>query len=74
MSEVQSDGGELSTRLRDLLKEDVLEHPAVRAIARLVAERDLSALTPDQSYIYQWHIKPYLQGGYSDEDPECITM
>jgi hypothetical protein len=74
MREVYSDCGELSAQLSELLENDVLEHPAARAIARLVAEGDVSALTPDQRYIYEWHIKPHLHGGRSDEDPECIIM
>ena len=39
-------------RLRDILDNDVLEHPTTRAIASLVAESGLSILASDQRDIY----------------------
>jgi hypothetical protein len=67
-----SEEREISRQMRVLVERDVLEHPTARAIARLIAERDLSILTPDQRYIYEWHIKPHLRAGHSDEGSECI--
>ena len=69
-----SENEELAIQLRSLVSNDVLEHPAARAIARLVADHGLSILTPDERFIYEWHIKPYLHGTFSDEDPECISV
>ncbi|WP_404295267.1 hypothetical protein ACD578_27800 (plasmid) [Microvirga sp. RSM25] len=74
MSKDYSANEELSKQLGDLLADDVFEHPAARATARLVAEHDLSILTPDQRFIYDWHIRPYLRGAHSDEDPECMSI
>ncbi len=65
---------DLAKQLGGLLAQDVLEHPAARATARLVVEHDLSILTPDERIIYDWHINPYLRGSHSDEDPECISI
>jgi hypothetical protein len=61
-------------RLRDLLDNDVLEHPTTRAIASLVAESGLSILAPDQRDIYEWYIKPLLDDAGSDEAPEGIIV
>jgi hypothetical protein len=61
-------------RLRDLLDNDVLEHPTTRAIANLVAESGLSILAPDQRDIYEWYIKPLLDDGRSDGAPESIIV
>jgi len=61
-------------RLRDLLDNDVLEHPTTRAIANLVAESGLSILAPDQRDIYEWYIKPLLGNDRSDEAPESIIV
>jgi hypothetical protein len=72
--EVQAVRGELSTQVSDLLERDVLEHPAARTVARLVAEGGLAALTLEHRYIYEWHIKPHLQSAWPDEDPECIIF
>jgi hypothetical protein len=69
-----SDKEELSIQLRTLLANDVLEHPAARATAWLIADHGLSTLPPDERLIYERHIKPYLHGTFSDEDPECISI
>jgi hypothetical protein len=69
-----SDNEELAIQLRTLVSNDVLEHPAARATAWLVADHGLSILTPDERFIYEWHIKPYLHGTFSNEDPECISV
>ena len=61
-------------RLRDILDNDVLEHPTTRAIASLVAESGLSILASDQRDIYEWYIKPLLDDGRSDEAPEGIIV
>jgi hypothetical protein len=73
-SNVQLGGEELSIRLRALVSNDVLEHPAARATAWFVADHGLSILTPDERLIYEMYIRPYLHGTYSDEDPECISV
>jgi hypothetical protein len=69
-----SENEELAIQLRSLVSNDVLEHPAARATAWLVADHGLAILTPDERFIYEWHIKPYLHGTFSDEDPECISV
>jgi hypothetical protein len=69
-----SENEELSIQLRTLVSNDVLEHPAARATAWLVADHGLAILTPDERFIYERHIKPYLHGTFSDEDPECISV
>jgi hypothetical protein len=74
LSNAQLENEELSIRLRNLVSDDVLEHPAARATAWLVADQGLSILTPDERLIYERYIKPYLHGTYSDEDPECISI
>jgi hypothetical protein len=60
--------------LRDLLDNDVLEHPTTRAIASLVLEGGLSSLAPDQRDIYELYIKPHLNGGHSNEDHDSFTI
>jgi hypothetical protein len=68
------DRSSVTGRLRDLLDNDVLEHPTTRAIANLAAESGLSILAPDQRDIYEWHIKPLLGNDRSDGAPESIIV
>ena len=70
---IEARGG-FTGRLKDLLDNDVLEHPTTRAIASLVMEDGLSILSPDQRDLYELYIKPHLDVGFSNEDHDGVIL
>ncbi len=61
---------QLSARLNSLLEKGVLEHPDARSIAKHVACNGVSVLTPEERYLYTWHIVPYLRLGSASNSSE----
>src|SRR4051794_4872304 len=61
---------QLSAKLNCPVEEGVLEHPDARSIARNVACNGLSGLTPEEAYLYVWHIVPHLPPSLSDPRDE----